>query len=159
MHKYGLWGSRGHSFKELSVKIWSWNLVHRLKALNEAFGIFLGPWSWLHYGAKETWVLSDWKELQSWNFTGSFLDSFQDLEILFSSLGLLVKLLFKIFSDKSSNHKFLWRSIKKIKLSFHWIFMKKISEVTRSAHDGFRPLLTKFWFQISFVYCELHSGI
>jgi hypothetical protein len=46
---------------------------------------------WLHNRAPKKpcghWVLSDWKEMGSSNFAGSFLDSIQDLEILFSSIG------------------------------------------------------------------------
>jgi hypothetical protein len=33
------------------------------------------------------WVLSDWEEMGSRNFAGSFLDSIQNLEILFNSIG------------------------------------------------------------------------
>ncbi len=51
---------------------------------------------WLQNGASKRpygpWVLSDWEEMGSWNFAGSFLDSIQDLEILFSSIGQSVVL-------------------------------------------------------------------
>jgi hypothetical protein len=51
---------------------------------------------WLQYGASKKpcgpWVLSDWEEMGSRNFAGSFLDSIQDLEILSSSIGQSVVL-------------------------------------------------------------------
>jgi hypothetical protein len=85
-------------FEVLPVEILSWNLAHRLRRPNEALGFFLGQdlfW-WLHNGAPkkhcEAWVLSDWKEMGSWYFAGSFLDSFHDLGILFSMIGQLVEL-------------------------------------------------------------------
>jgi hypothetical protein len=76
-----------HLLKILPVQIWSWNLTHRLRRSKQALGIFWGQdlfW-WLQYGAPKKpcgpWVLSDWKDLQSWNLAGSFLDSIQNLEI------------------------------------------------------------------------------
>jgi hypothetical protein len=65
---------------------------------------------WLHNGAPkkpcEAWVLSDWKEMGSCNFAGSFLDSIQVFEILFSLIGQSDELQIKLFWDKSGNHKF-----------------------------------------------------
>jgi hypothetical protein len=82
----------------LPVKIWFWNSAHRSRTSNEALGIFWGQdlfW-WLQNRASKKpcgpWVLSDWKEIGSLNFAGSFLDSIQDLGILFSSIGQLIEL-------------------------------------------------------------------
>ncbi len=67
---------------------------------------------WLQNGASKrpcgSWVLSDWEEMGSWNFAGSFLDSIQDLEIFFSSIGQSIVLKFQFFWDNSRNHKVSW---------------------------------------------------
>jgi hypothetical protein len=52
-------------------------------------------------------VLSNWKDSQSSNFAGSFLDSIQDLGILFSLIGQSVELKFPFFQEKSGLHNFL----------------------------------------------------
>ncbi len=61
MRKFGPWGVLWSLFKVLPVKIWSWNLAHRSRTLNEAFGIFFGSGSFLvasEWGFKETlWSL------------------------------------------------------------------------------------------------------
>ncbi len=149
-------------FKVLPVKIWSWNLAHRLRRSKEALGFFLGSGSFLvasEWGFKETlWSLGSerltWegklknkKSLGSWNFAGSFLDSIQDLEILqrpWPSLKFnfnfsrtspeITNFLDSPTNDISKNpRKFQWK-IKMIKLSFHWNFLNLASEVTKFAH-------------------------
>jgi hypothetical protein len=59
---WSLGGLVASLFKVLPVEIWSWNLAHRFRTLNEALGIFLGSGSFLVasvWGSKGTlWPLS-----------------------------------------------------------------------------------------------------
>ncbi len=111
---------------------------------------------WLQYGAPKksrgSWVLSDWKNIRNWNFAGSFLDSIQDLGILFSSIGRSVELKFKFFQEKSGFTNFLdsptnyisYLSSENFKQKLKWsnwvfiefnrFFIKLASEVTRFGH-------------------------
>jgi hypothetical protein len=88
-------------------------LAHRLRRSKEALEIFFGSGSFLVAsvcGSKETlWPLGSGQleRPTKLNFAGTFLDSIQDLGIIFSSLGQLVEFLFKFFWDKSRNHKFV----------------------------------------------------
>jgi hypothetical protein len=62
--------------------------------------------SWGQKNSRVCWVLSDWKNMGSWNFAGSFLHLFQEPGILFSIISQLVEVLFQFSREKSENHKF-----------------------------------------------------
>jgi hypothetical protein len=73
-------------------------LAHRFRRSNAALEIFFGSGSFLVasvWGFKETLWSLGFERLErggKLNFAGSFLDSIQDLEILFSSIGQSVVL-------------------------------------------------------------------
>jgi hypothetical protein len=86
------------------------HMVHRVKRLFWISALRLMRWIffevrvlsvlWPQNAAQKTScalgsVLSDWKEMGSWNFAGSFLVLIQDLGILFSLIGQLVEPNFK----------------------------------------------------------------
>jgi hypothetical protein len=75
---------------------------------NEALGIFSGSGSFLVTPKKSCGMsdLSKWKELGICNFAGSFVDSIQDLGILFSLIGQSVELEFPFFQEKSGIYYF-----------------------------------------------------
>jgi hypothetical protein len=116
---------------------------------------------WLQNGApKKTCgmsVLSKWKELGIWNFAGCFVDSIQDVWILFSLIGQSVELEFPFFPGKVGNllfsltrlltifHIFQENLMKCLNLlnrvimiEFYRFFINLSYEVTRFAHPCFR---------------------